>query len=65
MNKDKVVEIIKKRIEETKVEYAQHLKRCEESEGRMVCDSVWYEGKIRAYMETLEVIGMLDKENNK
>ena len=54
MGKDKVVEIIKKRIEETKVEYAQHLKRCKESEGRMVCDGGWYEGKIRAYKEALE-----------
>lgn len=64
MTKDKVAEIIKKRIRETREEYAQQKERSSER-GYAVCDSGWYEGKIRAYKEALEVIGMLDKENNK
>jgi len=64
MTKDKVAEIIKKRIKETKEEYAQQKERCGERWYDMY-DIGWYEGKIRAYNEALGVIGMLDKENNK
>lgn len=64
MTKDKVVSLIHKRIKETMEEYAQQKERCSES-GYAVCDCGWYEGKIRAYNEALEVIGMLGKENNK
>lgn len=59
-----MVALIKKRIMETKEEYAQQKERCSER-GYAVCDSGWYEGKIRAYTEALEILGMLDKDKNK
>ena len=65
MDTDKAKKLIKARISREKKE----LKRQEilyATDPRYSCpDYAYHEGRIRAFTEALEVIGMIDKQNNK
>lgn len=65
MNIEKVKTTIKKRSEATKAEYDLQVKLHEKDPKYALPDYGWFNGRITAFNEALELIGMIDKPNNK
>jgi len=68
MEKSKIVEIIKGRIKSDEVELQREIKLFEQSgtyAKYAVPDYSYYAGRKAAFKEAIELIGMLDKKNNK
>ena len=64
MTKEKIISLIKKRISDEEKEYQRELELHHNSERYAQPNYSWFYGRIRAFREALELIGMLDKENN-
>ena len=65
MDIDKLKEIIKKRKKATKAEYDMQAKLHETDPKYAMPDYGWLKGRMSAFNEALELIGMIDKQNNK
>lgn len=69
MEKSKIVEIIKGRINSDEVELQREIKLYEQNGTYApkydVPDYSYYAGRKKAFKEAIELIGMLDKKNNK
>lgn len=58
MEREKCVKLIKKRIKEHKEEREKHIGFT------MNCDD-WFDGLNKGLLEALEIVGMLNKTNNR
>ena len=65
MDIEKVKEIIKSRINATKEEYDRQEKLYKASQRYAAPDYGWFAGRTKAFNEALELIGIIDKPNNK
>lgn len=69
MEKSKIVEIIKGRIKSDEAELQREIKLYEQNGTYApkydVPDYSYYAGRKEAFKEAIELIGMLDKKNNK
>lgn len=65
MTKEKIISLIKKRINEDVEEYQKELEICDKDKGYEKPSYSWHYGRIKAFREALELIGMLDNSNNK
>ena len=68
MEKSKVIELIIKRIKSDEAELQREIKLFEQSGTYAkydVPDYSYYAGRKKAFKEAIELIGMLDKKNNK
>jgi hypothetical protein len=69
MEKDKVIELIRMRIKSDEEELQREIKLYEQNGTYApkydVPDYSYYAGRKKAFKEAIELIGMLDKNNNK
>jgi hypothetical protein len=69
MEKDKVIELIRMRIKSDEEELQREIKLYEQNGTYApkydVPDYSYYAGRKKAFKEAIELIGMLDKKNNK
>jgi hypothetical protein len=65
MEKDKVIELIRNRIKSDDEELQREIKLYEQSAKYAAPDYSYYAGRKKAFKEAIELIGMLDKKNNK
>ena len=65
MNKEKIIQIIKGRIKATEEQLNLETSLYASDKRYAVPDYSYADGRIKAFDEALELIGMLDKENNK
>lgn len=69
MDKNKVINLIKVRIKSDEVELQREIKLYEQNGTYApkydVPDYSYYAGRKKAFNEAIELIGMLDKKNNK
>lgn len=69
MDKNKVINLIKVRIKSDEVELQREIKLYEQNGTYApkydVPDYSYYAGRKKAFEEAIELIGMLDKKNNK
>jgi len=62
MSKDEIIKLLKKRIKE----YTNSADEESKKENPISSDNAtWYNGRARGVLDALEIIGMLDKKNNK
>ncbi len=64
MTKEKIIELIKQRIEDTKKEFKRQETLYNTSKKYSHPDYTWYDTRIKTFRESLELIGMLDNLNN-
>lgn len=64
MTKEKIIELIKQRIEDTKKEFKRQETLYNTSKKYSPPDYTWYDTRIKTFRESLELIGMLDSLNN-
>ena len=65
MNKEKIIQIIKSRIKATEEQLNREISLYEADKRYAYPDYGYADGRTKAFNEALELIGMLDKENNK
>ena len=69
MEKDKVIELIRKRINSDEAELQREIKLYEQNgtyaPKYAAPDYSYYAGRKSAFKEAMQLIGMLDKKNNK
>ena len=65
MEKSKIIELIRKRINSDEEELQRQKRFFEENFKYAVPDYPYYAGRKSAFEEVIGLIGMLDKKNNK
>lgn len=65
MEKSRIIELIKERIELAKNQLQREIALYEKNKCYAVPDYSYYNGRMSAFNEAIELIGMLDKKNNK
>ena len=65
MDKEKIIEILKKRVRSENDELQRQISLYEKDKRYAKPDYSYTNGRISAFKETIELIGMLNKKNNK
>jgi hypothetical protein len=65
MEKSKIIELIRNRIKSDEEELQRQKRFFEENFKYAVPDYSYYAGRKEAFKEAMQLIGMLDKNNNK
>ena len=65
MEKSRIIDLIKERIEHAENQLQREIALYEKDKGYAAPDYDYYNGRVSAFKEAIELIGMLGKENNK